>query len=346
MRSESRDWGIRVLARRLAPWFSWAYLASLLGILALLWFIGERSWFGLVLLYLPRAPLALPLLVTVPLILVSGSFYLIVTQLLCLWLVLFPLMGLKPLSRAQPSSQESSFRVLSYNVWFANRGADAIRAEVERANAQIVLLQAVNTRAYAVLEGEPFVHWHTLRLARLAIASQFPISEHQLFEDASGGPFARFTLETPLGAIDLYSVHTISPRGALSRFQMFRQWVPPESDRLDASLNTQLREQQIRRLVEEAHKSKHPVLIAGDINLPVLSRLEREYLRDFRDAFDDAGSGFGYTFPTIARIGPWMRIDRILAGPGLRFLRFFVGGGEGSDHSPVVADVAAASIAR
>jgi endonuclease/exonuclease/phosphatase (EEP) superfamily protein YafD len=301
---------------------------------------------GLVLLYLPRASLALPLLVTVPLILISGSFHLIVTQFLCLWLILFPLMGLKPPSRPQAIGQEPSIRVLSYNVWFANRGVDAIRAEVERAQAQIVLFQAVSTRAYAVLEGEPFAHWHTLRFGRLAIASRFPIAEHQLFEDASGMPFARFTLETPLGTIDLYSVHTISPRGALNHFRMFRQWVPSESARFDASLNTQLREQQIRHLVEVAHKSKHPVLIAGDINLPVLSRLEREHFRDFRDAFNEVGSGFGYTFPTNAPIGPWMRIDRIFAGPGLRFLRFFVGGGEGSDHCPVIADVAAGSVAR
>src|SRR5712692_7804718 len=170
MRSESRDWGIRVLARRLAPWFSWAYLASLLGILALLWFIGERSWFGLVLLYLPRAALALPLLVTVPLILVSGFFYLIVTTLLCLWLVLFPLMGLTLPPIPTPAGQMPFFRILSYNVWYANRGVDAIRAEVERAQPQIVLFQAANARAYAILEGEPFIHWHTLRLARLAIA--------------------------------------------------------------------------------------------------------------------------------------------------------------------------------
>src|SRR5713101_6836036 len=95
----------RVLARRLARWVCWAYLASLLGILSWLWFIGESSWLGLVLLYLPRASLALPLLVTVPLILISGSFYLIVTQFLCLWLVLFPLMGLKPPPRHQAIGQ-------------------------------------------------------------------------------------------------------------------------------------------------------------------------------------------------------------------------------------------------
>ena len=340
--------GIRVLARRIAPWLSWAYLASLLGIFTWLWFTGERSWFGLVLLYLPRAALALPLLVTVPLILVSGSFYLIVTQLLCLWLVLFPLMGLKLPPSPPPGGHTSSFRILSYNVWYANRGVDAIRAEVERAQPQIVLFQAANARAYAILEGEPFIHWHTLRLARLAIASRFPITEHEVYEDVSdvsGTPFARFTLETSLGAIDLYSVHMVSPRGALSHFRLFHQWFPSDSDRRDASLNTQLREKQVHRLADAARKSKHPVLIAGDLNLPVLSRLERDYLGEFHDAFDAAGSGFGYTFPSIAPIGPWMRIDRILAGPELRFLCFFVGGGEGSDHSPVVADVATATIA-
>jgi endonuclease/exonuclease/phosphatase family metal-dependent hydrolase len=182
----------------------------------------------------------------------------------------------------------------------------------------------------------------------LAIASRFPITEHEVFEDVSGVRFARFTLETSLGAIDFYNVHAVSARSALSHFRMFHQWVPSRSDRLHASLNTQLREEQIRRLAEAARKSKHPVLIAGDINLPVLSRLERDYLGDFQDAFDKAGNGFGYTFPTIgpwvALIGPWMRIDRILAGPELRFLRFFVGGGLGSDHCPVVADVAAATV--
>jgi endonuclease/exonuclease/phosphatase (EEP) superfamily protein YafD len=286
------------------------------------------------------------------LILVSRSFYLIVTQLLCLWLVLFPLMGLKLPLRPPPTGQVPFFRILSYNVWYANRGVDAIRAEIERVQPQIVLFQAANARAYAVLEGEPFVHWHTLRLARLAITSQFPITEHEVYEDVSdvsGIPFARFTLETSLGAIDLYSVHTVSPRGALSHFRMLHQWVPSDSERRNVSLNTRLREQQVHRLVDAARRSKHPVLIAGDLNLPVLSRLERDYLGGFQDAFDEAGSGFGYTFPTIAPIGPWiapwMRIDRILAGPELRFLHFFVGGGQGSDHCPVVADVATATVA-
>src|SRR5260370_28077418 len=196
-------------------------------------------------------------------------------------------MGLKLPPIPAAAGQTPSFRILSYNVWYANRGVDAMRAEVERAQPQIVLFQAANARAYAVLEGEPFIHWHTLRLARLAIASRFPITEHELYEDVSdvsGAPFARFTLETSLGAIDLYSVHMVSPRGALSHFRLFHQWFPSDSDRRDTSLNTQLRERQVHRLVDAARRSKHPVLIAVDRNLPVLSRLERYLLGKMSDS--------------------------------------------------------------
>jgi endonuclease/exonuclease/phosphatase family metal-dependent hydrolase len=51
------------------------------------------------------------------------------------------------------------------------------------------------------------------------------------------------------------------------------------------------------------------------------------------------GRGFGYTFPADQWI-PWMRIDRILAGPELRFLHFEVGRRRGSDHLAVIADLA------
>lgn len=62
----------------------------------------------------------------------------------------------------------------------------------------------------------------------------------------------------------------------------------------------------------------------------------RTYWGDLVEAFDRAGVGFGFT-----RYNGWirLRIDHILAGPGLRPVRAEVLPDYGSDHRPLMADV-------
>jgi endonuclease/exonuclease/phosphatase family metal-dependent hydrolase len=77
-------------------------------------------------------------------------------------------------------------------------------------------------------------------------------------------------------------------------------------------------------------------VIVGDTNLPPLSGIGRRRFGAFRDAFEAVGFGFGYTFP--AKL-PWMRIDRVLAGPGVRFLSARVGARGASDHRSLRVDL-------
>jgi vancomycin resistance protein VanJ len=104
--------------------------------------------------------------------------------------------------------------------------------------------------------------------------------------------------------------------------------------------NAEIRASQVRALGAAAAQCAHRVVIAGDTNLPTLDPLLDEYLHGYRDGFAQAGIGFGYTFPTH-RLVPWLRLDRVLTGPGLRVVRFYVGDGGASDHAPVSADIAA-----
>jgi len=78
------------------------------------------------------------------------------------------------------------------------------------------------------------------------------------------------------------------------------------------------------------------IILAGDTNLPNLSPLLPRYLADYRDGFERAGWGFGYTYP--ARL-PWMRIDRIFASKELRFVSFKTGCDGDSDHRCVFASI-------
>ena len=102
--------------------------------------------------------------------------------------------------------------------------------------------------------------------------------------------------------------------------------------------NSGLRAAQVADFAAAAGQETVPVVIAGDTNLPNLSWLLHRDLAGFKDGFAKAGWGFGYTFPT-GHHGPWMRIDRIMAGSELHFVHFEVGHSIASDHESVVADL-------
>jgi endonuclease/exonuclease/phosphatase family metal-dependent hydrolase len=87
-------------------------------------------------------------------------------------------------------------------------------------------------------------------------------------------------------------------------------------------------------VIRDATDERNPVIIAGDSNLPTLSKLARLNFANFSDGFSEAGTGFGYTYPARPS---WMRIDRILASSALRFTTFEVGCAGVSDHLCVVA---------
>jgi endonuclease/exonuclease/phosphatase (EEP) superfamily protein YafD len=77
--------------------------------------------------------------------------------------------------------------------------------------------------------------------------------------------------------------------------------------------------------------------VAGDFNLPPESHVLRRDWGDLRNAFSDAGWGFGYTMFS----GPFaVRIDHILHTADLRAVRARVERGFPSEHQPLIADLA------
>ena len=81
-----------------------------------------------------------------------------------------------------------------------------------------------------------------------------------------------------------------------------------------------------------------PVIVAGDFNQPVESTIYSRNWSRFTNAFDETGTGLGYTKieGKLLRI----RIDHVLVnGAALRPVRAHVGENWGSDHRPVIVDV-------
>jgi vancomycin resistance protein VanJ len=79
------------------------------------------------------------------------------------------------------------------------------------------------------------------------------------------------------------------------------------------------------------------MVIAGDFNLPVESAIYRQHWAQYRNAFSQTGIGSGYTKHTRL-FG--VRIDHVLSSKDVQPIRSFVGKDVGSDHLPLIADLA------
>jgi vancomycin resistance protein VanJ len=145
------------------------------------------------------------------------------------------------------------------------------------------------------------------------------------FEDGKPRMYVRYELETPGGPLALVVVHPFSPRHAIE-----------DGGQSRLTNDAALRERQIAAAVESARSAGTPFVIAGDTNLPPGSSIARRRFAGLHDAFDDVGNGFGFTFPAKR---PWMRIDRFLAGGGVRFLSIATSPLGPSDHRAVETEL-------
>lgn len=326
-----------------------AYPLALLGVVLALRFIGEDWWATTVGLYLPALGYALPLLPIAILIALSKERWLFWTLPVAVLLLLFPLLGLSLSTGGGAGDGRPRLRVLSFNVNSGHGGQELIAQEIERHAPDWVLLQESDFGREKLLEllkeKYPFVVVST----QFVTASRHPIvettePERLPYGDKLRSPrFLRHVIESPLGRVAVYNVHPLSPRESLAavRGQGLREEI--RSGRLLSGANRQVVEDNVglRRLQVEAigravRAETLPTIVAGDTNLPQGSALLARNWGQLQDGFVEAGSGFGYTFPTRL---PFLRIDRILASSELEFVSFEVDCGAASDHRCVVAEL-------
>ncbi len=337
------------IARRLIIVATWGYLAVVILYWLALWLIGERWWLTTVALYLPHAVALAPALPLALLLGTVGPRRFIPVPVVAVLVIVFPIMGLVVCGGAEDPSGTPRLRVLSYNVDSGRRSIPQLAAQVVGVRPDIVLLQEgdqqVGDQVTALLPD--FVRHSS---GQFYLASRWPIVDvyeppKVVVRGVDRTPrFIRYTLDTPLGLLDVFNVHPASPRDGFESIRGSGLQHEVESggifatDRDALVHNTELRRAQAATIASRARLSQHPVIIAGDTNLPESSDILADTLGHFQDGFDEVGRGFGYTFPAHTRFA-WMRIDRIFAGSKLRFLQFGVGARRGSDHYCVWADL-------
>jgi endonuclease/exonuclease/phosphatase (EEP) superfamily protein YafD len=341
---------LRLWLRRLVLGVAVAYPVSLLVLVLVLRGFGDTWWLARALLYVPRIFLGAPLLLFVPLLAWMRAWRFLSSQLAALLLLLVPLMGLVlPWPRFADKGQPL-LRVMSYNVNGGNWGWHNVLAQIDELHPDVLLIQeAVGDTRWALEQLRkrfPIVEQST----QFIVATKYPIravvdpTRVQQGDRQRSPRSMSYTMDTPLGPIAFYNVHPISPRHGLWSLRVggFRNAIKSgtifDKQRTRAlEMDGQLSDLQVALAAGNARKETIPVIIAGDTNLTVLHPALAN-LSGYTDGFRAASWGFGYTFPSGRRA--WMRLDRIFAGPQLRFVGFQVGKRDAaSDHRAVAADL-------
>jgi endonuclease/exonuclease/phosphatase (EEP) superfamily protein YafD len=306
----------------------------------------EHYWLSGAFLYLPYW------LVLLPLVFTSGIAWPLGWRwrgiaLATLLAFLLPIMGFN-FGHADDGS--GRVRLMTYNIksYLAEEeigGFDGVISEIHRHDPDIVVMQdamgldAGNTpdsRILKQLVGDRSVH----AFGQYVVASRFPLRGCEVGSIAYNEHEHTFVhcIVTARGQeVDLYTAHFLSPRDGLNAMRWnviggYNEW----------QANAQNRVVQAEKLAQELVGRSRPVIVAGDLNAPEPSVVIRTLLDvGLRDAFSSAGTGYGYTHGHSLRphLFSTIRIDHILVSREIGVEDCFVGGKEGSEHRPVIADL-------
>lgn len=103
------------------------------------------------------------------------------------------------------------------------------------------------------------------------------------------------------------------------------------------SVSADDRRLQVEAILAQAPEAAVPQALLGDLNATPAAPELRPLFERLRDAWSVAGEGDGFTFAASA---PRVRIDYVLVSPALRVTAARVPALQGSDHLPLVAELA------
>lgn len=223
----------------------------------------------------------------------------------------------------RPAPGSTVIRVYSANVWVYNDDVEALRASIEAADPDVIVLIELGSdlsgRLDEVLEGYPYRTDPVAqgeRLNRAIIAARFPITEFGRRADGLHAVMARG--ETPVGPMTFIVTHLTRP------WPFEYQW---------GQIN------QVDALTQRVAEVDGPVLIAGDFNSVTTGRIGR-MIRSDMDLV--AAPGWPGTWPSQAPSPLGMTIDQVYVTRDLAVRSRRLGDANGSDHRPVVTEIGVA----
>ncbi|MEQ8705048.1 MAG: endonuclease/exonuclease/phosphatase family protein [Phaeodactylibacter sp.] len=187
-----------------------------------------------------------------------------------------------------------------------------------------------------------FKYAYAIPNGALAIFSRYPIVEthtHYFVKHFNGFQWADIKVEGEL--VRVFNLHLqsngvsgmaneVAEKGNLNEK---KTWGKIRDMAARFKRAEQRRVEQTEAVVESIRKSPHPVLLCGDFNATPQSYSYRQLSEGLKDAFREAGTGFGTTY--AGKI-PALRIDYQLYSPALNAIDHDICTERLSDHHSVV----------
>jgi vancomycin resistance protein VanJ len=333
------------LARAVAG-LSWLNLVLLLIVSVLLFAVSENWWFSSALTYAPRIPYLFPTLglMAASLFWHRGS---LLVNAISLTMVIVPIMGLSlPVSSwfGQPTQDRAAttLKVISCNIQDFRPDFASVLTEISRLNPDLVAFQ--DCRSESRLLNSYFESWHTVHDGEYFLASRHPVRLVTLahFEAFDRDALLQCEVQLPSTTIMVFNLHQMTPRHGLRELDLSSPITQRGSARLSQYLQLRANEAGAIREFVESNRGRAPTLIMGDFNMPCESSLYTTNWSSFQNAFNQAGTGYGYSFPCTRQYCwpaglPWMRLDHILADDAWNVRSCQVGSANGSDHRLIAA---------
>ena len=333
------------LFRRLVNGACFSYAICLTLLLLTMEFIGERWWPIAVMLYLPQRIFLLPLIVLIPAALLAevpmGAYAMLgFAAIIFLWHVPFyPGMGGSPgaLQMKVMTNNYGQNHGLRIQPFIAAQDPDFVGLD-DCGNQGLIMQRSFPARFVRTVGQFVFISKVPVKSATsLAwpLWRGYPVAA--MFEVSWQGQDVVF-----------YTVHLPTPRGDFAKLAgvgLLKELAGRNrraSDGMSFGEAMTARVELGRELAQVFAAEKRPFVAMGDFNKPPDGYVHRVVSYGLVDCFEQAGRGFGFTFPgdrwnplTLGQ--PWLRIDYILAGPGWRPSECEVEPGRRSEHRAVVA---------
>ncbi|GAD59724.1 endonuclease/exonuclease/phosphatase family protein [Brevundimonas sp. BAL450] len=222
-----------------------------------------------------------------------------------------------------PAADSPRVRLYAANLYAMNEDVAAMRASIEAADADIVVLvefgEAPSAAVETLLAGYPHreITERVVRsedAVRSVIASRYPLSRRST--EGNERQMISAVADTPLGPVRVVGVHLTRP------WPFQYQW--------GQIIQTQ-------NLLTHIDAAPEPVVLAGDFNSVATGRIGR-MLRSEGGLIH--APGWPGTWPGPLPGPLRMTIDQVYHSPDIAVAKRSLGGPTGSDHRPVIVDLA------
>jgi vancomycin resistance protein VanJ len=333
------------------------WLAALILLLVCFRWVGEANPFTAFLLFVPTTVWWLPGLLMWPMMMIFRWRPGLGLGIAGFWVVALCLgwewRRIPPVSSHNPGRRPPEALVILTNNR-GQHGGHSLRPFKNHIQPDMMVFQESSADVESYRRDSGYAEFqHGLTQGEFTLISRFPVTQVEplVFHDTLGVvPYAaRFEMDWLGRMVAVYVVHFPSPRDPLlsMRRGSFLYGLPVPMK--------WWRQRQVgvsgfwrRQVAMAEHLIKHletetlPHVVAGDFNAPHLGHVHQLLSQSLSDAHDEAGSGFGFTFPGETRnpltLGePWLRIDHVFASSHWQFDACWTESGRRSQHRAVAA---------